>query len=208
KTFDSVVNRPLSVRGRELLSRCLEQEQQFESVGSFREEMALAKDDRLDISGVRIFVRVKHLLAQALFLVAPVMVAGIFFSLGFLLPSRRASLGIYFLQALTIPGIFLAWIFITRGGYALHGSGLVIARTNGARASRLRITFRAALVILPFLAITYGLKFLYPSHVGGDLARLTRTFVFVLAAVFFVLALLYPRRGLHDVIADTTLAPR
>ena len=101
----------------------------------------------------------------------------------------------------------MIWTFIARGGYAYYSAGIMISKTNGARASRLRCTWRALLAWVPFLAIMIGFRLLN-LHYSEKFEDSVFLVLLGILALYPILALIFPRRGLHDLIAGTALIPR
>ena len=107
-----------------------------------------------------------------------------------------------------MPTLVLLWTFALRGGYVYYGARIMIVRSNGARASRLRITWRAFLAWLPFLVIMILQRIIFPNNIPATAYNSIQMTLLVLLIAYPILALVSPRRGLHDLIADTTLVPR
>jgi hypothetical protein len=100
---------------------------------------------------------------------------------------------------LACAGVGAVWAFLFRGGWALRWAGLVVVRRDGLLASRLRCAWRALLVWLPVAAWFSWVPDNSFIEVYGTLALLLS---------YVGLALLFPRRGLQDLLAGTCLVPR
>jgi hypothetical protein len=111
----------------------------------------------------------------------------------------------------TVIAIPIAWVFwaiIARGGLSFTLAGIALVRRDGLRASRLACGWRALLVwALPtaLLASSRYLQETAPEAMGLAL-RLWIGAVLLLVA-YVALALLFPRRCLHDQMAGTLLVP-
>ena len=211
---ESVVDSQMSYRGRLLLARCVDPSKPLESVEQFRRELDATKDQRLDARRVGSIRRLKHLVRQWFMLSAPMAALIINFSIA---QDERGELGAtaenrmhipgYLFLILIVPCIVMIWTFIARGGYAYYSAGIMISKTNGARASRLRCTWRALLAWLPFLAIMIGFRLLN-LHYSEKFEDSVFPVLLGILALYPILALIFPRRGLHDLIAGTALIPR
>jgi uncharacterized RDD family membrane protein YckC len=214
-SINSIVDSPISYRFRKLLARCIEPETPLEEVKQFRAELEATRDLRLDIPRVNTAKRIKHLVAQSVLLLPPALMQIGIFREGIGIkrsnpwdqvpaPTFLSHLGLI----LIVPFIVLVWTFIMRGGYIYRSAGIMIAKTSGARASRLRCTFRALLAWAPFVILMACFKLMHPNLMeNNDMDGLLMVWLTLLGS-YYLLALVFPRRGLHDRIAGTTLIPR
>jgi hypothetical protein len=110
-------------------------------------------------------------------------------------------------------GIQLAWLivwaFVFRGGLSFWIAGIDVVRSDGRRAGRLRCTWRALLLwgppsLLALLAL--AVECFRPEWLGVPLALWLAAVVWLVACLG--LALRWPERGPHDVLAGTQLVPR
>jgi hypothetical protein len=214
-SINSIVDSPISYRFRKLLARCIEPETPFEEVKQFRAELEATRDLKLDIPRVNTAKRIKHLVAQSVLLLPPALMQIGIFREGIGIkrsnpwdqvpaPTFLAHLGLI----LIVPFIVLVWTFLMRGGYIYRSAGIMIAKTSGARASRLRCTFRALLAWAPFVILMACFKLMYPNLMeNNDMDGLLMVWLTLLGS-YYLLALVFPRRGLHDLIAGTILIPR
>jgi hypothetical protein len=108
------------------------------------------------------------------------------------------SLGIY----VAVPALLAALLF--RGGLVLLIAGVTFVRGDGARASRLRVFWRAIVTWSPLALAAILFGFIY--HAIGALAA------GIGAAIFFsglaAISLALPNRGLADRLAGTWPVPR
>ncbi len=115
--------------------------------------------------------------------------------------------------------LWVASAFVFRGGLTHWRMGLSLVRADGRRAGRLRCAWRALLVWGPVTAVLVAVARADVWYWTADIAasRVVWAAVLVeglrwvalaLLVAYPVLAILYPRRGLHDWLAGTYLVPR
>lgn len=117
----------------------------------------------------------------------------------FLVLAAAGGLAIY----VALPALFAALLF--RGGLVLLIANVTFVRRDGARASRLRVFWRAIVAWTPVIlaAGLYMRGFLHIPRVPSSLALVP-----VAACGLVILSLLLPRRGLPDLLAGTWPVPR
>ena len=87
--------------------------------------------------------------------------------------------------------------------------GVTIVRTDGRRASRLRLAWREALRWAPAIAIDSLLETIPIDGRFGPLREYGPTVIFILMPVLYVLPALFLRgRYLHDILAGTAVVPK
>lgn len=120
-----------------------------------------------------------------------------------------------------MPGLWIVWAFLFRGGFGYHLTGMRLVRKDGRKAARWQCAARSFLFWLPVLLLlsgSIGLDFWFWSldgpHAGGVSAWMPQLSTAVwLAGVlllpcYAVLALRSPTRSLHDRMVGTYLVPR
>ena len=113
-------------------------------------------------------------------------------------------------SALAMPLVFwpLAWTLwagFFRGGMSLRMMGLRLVRRDGRPASRLQCAFRTLLVWLPLTLVLLLTNLLFKEH--SDYSVTVWFCAVGLLAAYLYIALLYPTRALHDLLAGTWLVP-
>jgi hypothetical protein len=117
------------------------------------------------------------------------------------------------------PLLWVLWAFVARGGLSYLMTGIAIVRHDGLPAGRFRCLWRALLVWpLPaaLFFVSYRLDAWYWAHwdPAGSLdwlawlAACVFWGTYLLLAAYFVTAVCFPKRSLHDVLAGTYLVPR
>jgi hypothetical protein len=118
------------------------------------------------------------------------------------------------------PVLWAVWAWLTRGGLSLWLSGLTLVRRDGARAGRFRCAWRTLLVWTPVAAMVW-LSFALDVRCWTEIGDPGRAHPILpwlswaawwagaaLLPLWLVLALRFPRRGLHDWLAGTYVVPR
>jgi hypothetical protein len=116
------------------------------------------------------------------------------------------------------PALWVLGAFVFRGGLAIRIMELSLVRSDGRRAGRFRCAWRALLIWLPptaLLLAAVSLDGWYWASAGKPgmalvswLAEFFRWCCLGLLALYPVLAIRYPERGLQDRLAGTYLVPR
>lgn len=101
-----------------------------------------------------------------------------------------------------IPAILAS--VICRGGLVMLACGVVVAKSDGSRASRCRCLWRSLVTWSPWLIAT-ALIFLPRIHVGLETTIEATVWI---AVVLGIVSLCLPRRSLQDRVAGTCLVPR
>ena len=83
----------------------------------------------------------------------------------------------------------------------MYGSGIMVGKTNGSRASRWRITFRTLITAFPLLTVMVLVKLFNPGYLTLESIELWQGMLITMLVFYFGAALLAPRRGLHDLIS-------
>jgi len=204
QSLESILDSQISYRGRKLLARCLDPDNRLESLQEFLQELEETKESRYNASKVTRYRRLKQLIAQLLGLSLWIIGQGMMLNATI----YKHTLPEFFLVLSIIPAILLFWTFLTRGGYSMYGSGIMVGKPNGSRASRWRITFRTLVTGLPLLTIMVLVKLFHPEHLKLETIDFWQGTLIVILVVYFMAALLSPRRGLQDLIAGTALVSR
>lgn len=136
-------------------------------------------------------------------------------------PREGSEMGPTMCLACALPWPILAvlWSGVLRGALSHYFMGMTLVRRNGRRAGVLRCAWRALLVWLPVTACFLGAGLLtahyWSNWVPGDVHAEQRWLAdglwylgCGLLFTWFLLGVLYPRRGPHDVLAGTYLVPR
>jgi uncharacterized RDD family membrane protein YckC len=125
----------------------------------------------------------------------------------------------YNLQLVFWLGVWVLWAFVWRGGLTFRWLGLSLTRSDGRKAARWQCALRALLVWAPPVAlwtITLWLDVWYWSAWPASEPEAWVPWLswglwwtgLILLPVYAMLAILYPRRSLHDWLAGTYLVPR
>jgi len=117
---------------------------------------------------------------------------------------------------LLIPGLWLLWALLTRGGLSFRLAGIVLVQADGQRAARWRCGWRAFLVWAPIaglllLSVETDLwRQSYPSAATWTpwVAWLAWWLALALLPLYLWLTQRSPSRGWHDHLAGTYLVPR
>jgi hypothetical protein len=107
------------------------------------------------------------------------------------------------------PALWVAWAFVSRGGFTLKLMGAALVRRTGRKASRLQCAWRVFLVWAPVTLLLWGAYWVTDLHremiwIHGGL----RILAIGLFLIYLVGALLYPSRSWHDVLAGTYVVPQ
>jgi hypothetical protein len=116
------------------------------------------------------------------------------------------------------PVLWVLWAFVMLGGFSYQMTAIAIVRSDGQRASRFRIAWRALLVWIPIggvLLLSFRLDSwywsLWDTSAAPGWALWTSTVLFwsawLLLLLYALLALRYPTRSVHDYLAGTYLVP-
>lgn len=107
-----------------------------------------------------------------------------------------------------IPLLWALWAIPARGGVSQRLAGLALVKADGGLASRWTCGLRALLVWIPPSALMAGSLYLQYQHPDAVLwIWILWTAGAALFALFGVLAILFPARGLHDRIVGTVVVP-
>ena len=117
------------------------------------------------------------------------------------------------------PLVWVVWAFLCRGGLSFRWTGLALAQSDGRKAARWQCAWRALLVWTPVVVLWTLSVWLEVSYwaafPAGDPDSWTPWVTWgvcwtglILLPLYAGLAILYPRRCLHDWLAGTHLVPR
>ncbi len=188
---------------RWILDRLTETRAPFSSLQSLRVELDTAAVRPAEISLVR---RAVHLGIQGLFLLP-----GLAGMLALSRPVLELEPEMYpnnLTLLAAIPGCWIVWAFLTRGGLSFSVAGIALARKDGRRASRLACGLRALLVWMLPTVLLAGASL--PQHGVPEDAGLAHALwlgAVLLLAVYLAIGLRWRHRGPHDWLAGTTLVP-
>jgi hypothetical protein len=127
-----------------------------------------------------------------------------------------------FLGAAAIPLVWAIWAGATRGGVSLRLMGLSLVRADGRPVGRLRAFWRGLVTWTPSVLALSGWwwgpplidhLFYLTVEPRGDLPLWALTFVLVTGLLLLLWtlqilhAVVWPRRGLHDLLAATQVTP-
>jgi hypothetical protein len=130
------------------------------------------------------------------------------------------GLGIFYtIQLILWPAVWMIWVFLWRGGLSFYLLGLALARSDGRKAARWQCALRALLVWVPVAALWAAALWLdvwYWSSWPTGSAALWIPWLswvlwwagFLLLPLYVALAILFPRRSVHDWLAGTYVVPR
>ncbi len=119
--------------------------------------------------------------------------------------------GLQFLSAAlgSLVAAWVAWAFLTRGGFSFWLVGLTLLRGNGRKALRLQCAWRALLVWTPFVALLWLSGYVHERFAAAAwLAHGLSWLAIGLLLLYVLVALRYPDRALHDRLSGTYLVPR
>jgi uncharacterized RDD family membrane protein YckC len=125
----------------------------------------------------------------------------------------------YVVQMLFFLVLWVLWAFLWRGGLSLRWLALTLTRADGRKAARWQCALRALLVWAPVIALLIAAVCLdgwYWSAWSADepgswvpwLSWALWWIGLLLLPVYVLLAILFPRRCLHDWVVGTYLVPR
>jgi hypothetical protein len=125
----------------------------------------------------------------------------------------------YAIQLLFWPIVWVIWAFLWRGGLSYRWLGLALARWDGRKAARWRCAWRTLLVWTPVVALwgtSLWLDVWSWSTLGAAAGNSWWQWLsaglwwagLALLPLYALLAILYPRRSLHDWLAGTYVVPR
>lgn len=107
------------------------------------------------------------------------------------------------------PVAWTLWAFVFRGGISLRLMGIDLVRWDGLPAGPIRCACRALLVWTPIAALLIlANSVILSANARLGLADALWWSAAGLLAVYSYVALIYPARSLHDVVAGTYLVPR
>jgi eukaryotic-like serine/threonine-protein kinase len=128
--------------------------------------------------------------------------------------------GIFFtIWLLFWPVVWVIWAFLWRGGLSLRWLGLALARSDGRKAARWQCAWRGLVVWTPITALWIASLWLdiwsWSAWRAGQANTLLQWLSsgcwwagVALLPVYAVLAIIYPRRSLHDWLSGTYVVPR
>jgi uncharacterized RDD family membrane protein YckC len=117
------------------------------------------------------------------------------------------------------PLVWVLWAGLWRGGFSFRWLDLALARSDGSKAARWQCALRALLVWAPLAVFWTAALWLgvwywsaWPADKPGVWALWLSSGLWwaglILLPVYALLAVLFPRRSLHDWLAGTYLVPR
>jgi eukaryotic-like serine/threonine-protein kinase len=117
------------------------------------------------------------------------------------------------------PAVWLIWDFAWRGGFSLRLMGLSLARADGRKAARWQCAIRTLLMWVPVVGMLTASLWLETWYFTTWPFGNAESWVpwlswglwwvgLMLLPVYGLLAIKFPRRGLHDWVAGTYLVPR
>ncbi|MFP6702404.1 MAG: hypothetical protein VB861_11695, partial [Planctomycetaceae bacterium] len=123
-------------------------------------------------------------------------------------PELTGQSAVWFGSALILlaPLPVVVWCMCFRGGWMFPASRIQIVDSSGSRASRLRIGLRTWAVFLPFSLL--GLIQFLIHEMSPQSGEYFPIPWLVLPILYFLIAIIWPRRGPQDLIASTYLVPR
>ena len=123
--------------------------------------------------------------------------------------------------AAIMPVCWVVWAGVMRGGISYRMTGISLVGANGRRPGRLRCASRALVVWLPALAaasfLWWGPEMLAWADDEPDVGWMAPLLIawslylmgtMLMLVVYILLALVFPRRNVHDVLAGTLVVPR
>jgi hypothetical protein len=124
-------------------------------------------------------------------------------------PSQDLLIWAWIIFIVVWPVLWVLWAFLWRGGLTYRLAGLTLVLANGHRALRIQCALRALLVWAPVAALLgWSLWLAARSPEWAELSLLMWFLAVGLLLGYLVLALWFPRRGLHDWLAGTYLVPK
>ena len=203
---------PLPVHASRVLDGLLNREGPYAAVAEFRHDLESIRSRPTEVSRR---LRAGHLALTALLVNVPF---GGFLLLLLIVPLRLLfadSMAEDFNGAVTLAAIavnfsfWVVWSFLSSGGYAFTRGSIALCQADGRRATNLQCGLRALLVWTPIAGI-YALSILVARWQPAFAALYFTLFGIgtALLPLYVVLALVNPKRGLHDWIVGTYLVPR
>lgn len=209
------IHAPLPIHVEELLGRLSGAGAPYASLAEWRHELEATRERPTEVTRLR---RAGHLALTTLLLHIPIggpsaLLLGL---LAMLLASSQdmaeadrpevLAVGLSYIGVHV--GFWVIWAFIFRGGYAFWRGGLALRCADGSLPARWRCALRALLVWTPvagLLALAVVISSLAPAWPRLPFGLLA--LAALLLPLYAVLAILMPRRGLHDRLAGTYLVP-
>jgi len=188
-------------RARAILDRLVGERDPYNRLADARADLVAAAERPVEVTASR---RVVQLAIQT-FLIGP--------SLLLLIVLTYPEILLNELPASTpwvavIPFVWVFWAILTRGGLSYRLAGLALVWEDGGLAGRWACGLRALLAWGPPSALMLGslyLQYQIPEAVLSSWVLWSAGAV--LLAVFGVLAILFPGRGLHDRLSRTVVVP-
>jgi hypothetical protein len=192
--IDKVVKAVIPMFARDALYRLFPGEKHFNDIQDFH-KAHLACQER-PVRQVTRIVRAKLTLFQLLALFFGTTIAAV----------AGTSISIFLSDRWDDSLPEVVWCMCFRGGWMLPASRIQIVDSSGRRASRLRIGLRTWVVFLPFSLL--GLVQFLIHDMSPQAGAYFPIPWLVLPVVYFLVAIIWPRRGPQDLIASTYLVPR
>jgi hypothetical protein len=192
---------PVPAHAARLLDRLAEVTGQYEDVASFQADLRASHSYPTQVTRR---LRAMQVALQAGMLLAALLPMALVLGVAYVIAPEAAWTaylpGPERTRLPTLTLLAVAWAFCFRGGWALRGSGLLLVRHDGRPASRLRCAWRALLLWAPAVFLT--------AAMGDSSSTAEQVALLLLMTAYVGLALLFPRRGPHDILAGTYLVPR
>jgi hypothetical protein len=107
------------------------------------------------------------------------------------------------------PMSWVLWSLLMGTGFSYRIAGISLVRRDGRPAHRIQCVWRSLLIWMPVTALLAASIILHAaSPEQGWLAASMASSALVLLIAYALLALWFPTRSLHDVLAGTWLVPR
>lgn len=210
------IRAPVPVYAEHVLGRLLKTRRPLESAEQLRQELEVVRERPAEVNRTR---RAWHLALMALFLHLPLAGPVLLFaaSFGELRDIWRSyswnvfhdpSSTIAYATIGIVTGFWVGWAFLCRGGYLFWRGGIVLRRADGRKPSRLQCGLRALLIWGPIAALYCAV-----IAVARAIPQLPEVYFAIWGAttlllpLYAALAVMFPRRSLHDWIAGTYLMP-
>lgn len=204
---------PLHVRA--MLDRLIGVRQPFAAIEPMLDELESTRE------GMAEFPLALRLVHFGLFLSETILKVGIamgvvrliFFLLVRARPGWNESPSILVAESWTFAAVLLivwpTWAAITRGGFGLHVLGMAPVRADGIVASRWRLAWRDACLMIPLASVAVATFALEQHNIGVRWLPFARVAALCLLPVAYAIhGLFFPGRLLQDRMAGTLLVPQ
>ena len=201
------IRSPVPLHASSLLDRLLGGPDAFADVSAFRAELNATRNLPTEVVWGHRAMHLLYLSAALCFGLAFTFISAEVTRSAQPDPTRRLEWAI--LLVTVFPITWVAWDFLTRGGFALRLSGLGLILEDGRPAPRWRCAWRTAVTWTPMvvaLIATVWIGFHSPKTLWMHKVPINPALAFL--PIYAALALAFPSRGPHDRLSGLRVVPR